>query len=213
LAGVIVGARLGEREHRADNARVFTFCLDEADHETLQAGFAALGSIPGDCGDEYRRPPFLTASGDLSHHLSELPAAFTPETVPARPDRQRVGSGSVWEDLAGYCRAMRVGDRIVTAGTTATHGADRVVAPGDAAAQTTYILDKIFGAIRSLGGTPEDVIRTRVYLSDIRAWEGAARAHGQAFSSIKPANTLLAVGALVGDYVVEIEAEAELPRP
>ncbi len=114
----------------------------------------------------------------------------------------------MWEDIAGYSRAVRDGDRILVSGTTATHGGDRCVAPGDAGAQTTYILDKIAAAIRALGGRAEDIVRTRVYLADIGKWEPVSRAHGRFFADIRPANTLLAVAALVGDYEVEIEAEA-----
>ena len=74
VAAVIIGARLGESEHATDNLRLFAFALDAEDRARLEAAFAATRPIPGDCGDEYRRPPFLTASGDLSHHLSELPS-------------------------------------------------------------------------------------------------------------------------------------------
>ena len=76
-AAAIVGARLGEGEHRADNLRPFAFALDDEDRQALEAAFAATTPIPGDCGDEYRVPPFLTASGDLSHHLGALPATMT----------------------------------------------------------------------------------------------------------------------------------------
>lgn len=208
VAGVIIGARLGESEHRADNQRLFNFALDARDHARLDEAFAASRPIPGDCGDEYRRPPYLTASGDLSHHLEAIPAPFEAEPVPGRGERSRVGSGSVWEPIAGYSRAMRIGDRIIVSGTTATHGADRCVAPGDAGAQTTYILDKIAASLRALGGSLEDVVRTRVYLADVADWEAVSRAHGRFFGDIRPTNTLLAVAALVGGYSVEIEAEA-----
>ncbi|MEO3388590.1 aldo/keto reductase [Mesorhizobium sp. CAU 1741] len=211
VAGVIIGARLGQSEHRADNAKLFSFSLDADDLARLDAAFAATRPIPGDCGDEYRRPPYLTASGDLSHHLDAIPSIYTAEPVPGRPDRQRVSTGSVWEPLAGYSRAMRTGTTIRVSGTTATHGSDRVVAPGDAGAQAVYCLDKIAASLRALGGTMEDVVRTRVYLADVNDWEPVSRAHGRFFGETRPANTLLAVGALVGDYKVEIEAEAELP--
>ncbi len=164
--------------------------------------------IPGDCGDEYRKPPFLTASGDLSHHIDGIPTPFIVDTVPGRPSVQRVHSGSVYEDLAGYCRARRIGDRILVSGTTATAGTNRVVAKGDAAAQTTYILDKIIAAVSALGGSVEDIVRTRIYLTDIADTEAASRAHGRVFGDLKPANTLLAIDQLAGDYIVEIEAEA-----
>jgi len=214
VAAVIVGARLGEREHRADNLKLFDFTLDAEDHALLGQAFAATRRIPGDCGDEYRSAPFLTASGDLSHHLDALPKVFARQAVPAYHERWRVGSGSGWEALAGYSRAVRTGRRILVSGTTATHGAGRLVGRGDAGAQTTWILDKIAAAIASLGGRIEDVVRTRVYLTDIADWEAVAREHGRVFGAIRPANTLLQVAALVGQgYRVEIEAEAELGRP
>ncbi len=206
IAGVIIGARLGEREHRADNARLFEFALDGDDRAALNEAFAATDTIPGDCGDEYRKPPFLTASGDLSDHLGRLPKPF--EVVEDRPGSARAVSGSRWEDIAGYCRARRIGNRILVSGTTATAGVDRVVAKGDAAAQATFILDKIAGAVISLGGSIENIVRTRVYLADVDDALAVSKAHGRVFGALKPANTLLAVESLVGDYLVEIEAEA-----
>jgi aryl-alcohol dehydrogenase-like predicted oxidoreductase/enamine deaminase RidA (YjgF/YER057c/UK114 family) len=211
VAAVIIGVRPGENDHRADNARLFSFSLDAEDHARLEAAFASTGSVPGDCGDEYRRPPFLTASGDLSHHLEQIPNPYVASAVPGRPDRQRVSTGSVWEPLAGYSRAVRSGRRILVSGTTATHGAGELVAPGDAGAQTTYILDKIAASLAALGGSLEDVVRTRVYLANIADWEAVSRVHGRFFGDIRPANTLLEISRFVGEgYLVEIEAEAEL---
>ena len=211
VAAVIVGARLGESEHRADNLRLFSFALDEEDHDRLDAAFAGTTAVPGDCGDEYRRPPFLTASGDLSHHLESLAKVYEATPVAGKPGRLRVDSGSVWEPIAGYSRAVRIGDRILVSGTTATHGAGEVVAPGDPGAQATYILDKIAASISALGGEMSDVVRTRIYLADASQWEPVSRAHGRAFVDIRPANTLVEIGGLVGDYLVEIEAEAIVP--
>ena len=210
VAAIIVGARITENEHRADNVRVFDFELDAEDRDRLDATFASTTPVPGDCGDEYRKPPFLTASGDLSHHIDALPSLYSAEPVPGRSGRLRVSSGSVWEPLAGYSRAVRDGDRILVSGTTATHGRDRCVAPGDAGAQTTYILDKISAALTALGGGLEDVVRTRIFVRDIADWEAVSRAHGQFFGAIRPVNTLVAVAGLVGNYEVEIEAEALL---
>lgn len=208
VAATIIGARLGENEHRDDNLKVFDFALDAEDHARLETAFAVTKPIPGDCGDEYRKPPFLTASGDLSHHLDAIPSVFTATPVPGKPGRSRVSSGSVWEPVAGFSRAVRVKDTIRVSGTTATHGADRCVAPGDPAAQTTYILDKIAASISALGGSMEDVVRTRIYLRDAAKWEPASRAHGRVFGEVLPANTMIAAGDLIGDYEVEIEAEA-----
>ena len=214
VAAIIVGARITESEHRADNLRVFGFALDAEDRERLAAAFAATAPIPGDCGDEYRKPPFLTASGDLSHHLDALPRVYAAEPVPGRPGRLRVSSGSVWEPLAGYSRAVRDGDRILVSGTTATHGPDRCVAPGDAGAQTTYVLDKIAAALSGAGRRPGGRRSARGFtFASIADWEAVSRAHGRCFGAIRPANTLVAVAGLVGDYEVEIEAEAFLAPP
>ncbi|SHH98553.1 aldo/keto reductase [Marivita hallyeonensis] len=208
VAGVIIGARLGEAQHSDDNLKLFQFELDAEDHARLKAAFEVTTPLPGDCGDEYRKPPFLTASGDLSHHLDTMPSAVTVEHVPGRSGETRVLSGSEWEDIAGYCRAHRVGDRVLVSGTTATHGLDRPVAPNDAGAQTTYILDKIGAALTALGASIEDVVRTRVFLADADDVLAVSKAHGRVFSDIKPANTLFQIGRLIGDYKVEIEAEA-----
>lgn len=207
VAGVIVGARLGEREHLADTLRVFSLALTGEDRAELAAAVATLQPIPGDCGDEYRKPPFLTASGDLSHHLDTMPAPY--RTAPGPGGRTWCLSGTPWEDIAGFARAVRRGNRINVSGTTATLG-DRVIGGTDPAAQTHFAIDKIEGALQSLGARLEDVVRTRVFVRRIDDWEPVARAHGARFAAIKPANTL--VGApLVGDeYLVEIEADAEV---
>ncbi|MCC1495035.1 aldo/keto reductase [Cognatishimia sp. F0-27] len=210
VAGVIIGARLGEAMHAEDNARLFSFALDAADHGALDEAFAGTSPIPGDCGDEYRKPPFLTASGDLSHHLDTMPLAHDAEPVPHRKEAQRVLSGSEWEDVAGYCRAQKIGDRILVSGTTATAGTDRVVARGDAGGQTTFIIDKILAALAAFGAEAEDVVRTRIYLTHEEDVMAVSKAHGRVFGAIKPANTLVVVAKLIGDYRVEIEAEAVL---
>ena len=204
----IVGARLTERQHRDGSLAVFDVTLDAEDHATLAEAFAGLRPIPGDCGDEYRRPPFLTASGDLSHHLSSLPPVYTAEQT--RPGRWRVSSGSVWEPICGFSRAVRVGQRVLVSGTTATHGSERAIAPSDARAQAVYILDKIAAALGAFGASLDDVVRTRVWLADAEDWEAVSRVHGRAFAAALPANTLLEIARLVGPYRVEIEAEAVL---
>lgn len=208
VAACVVGARLGENEHRNANLATFGFALDAEDRARLADALLGLTAIPGDCGDEYRKPPFLTASGDLSHHLANLPPVFGAAPVPGRPNRTRVDSGSQWEPVAGYSRAMRIGDRILVSGTTATHGAGRIIGRGDPAAQTVYILDKISASLMALGGRLGDVVRTRIYLRDAASWEPVSRVHGRYFAGVRPANTLIAAGGLVGGYEVEIEAEA-----
>lgn len=123
------------------------------------------------------------------------------------PRRQWVGTGTPWEALAGYARAVRVGDRVLVSGTTAT-GPDGVVGTGDAAAQTRFILDRIEVVLRQLGASLRDVVRTRVYVRDIADWEAVARVHGERFGAIRPANTLVQAHLVGEAYLVEIEAEA-----
>ncbi|MGA7409638.1 MAG: aldo/keto reductase [Bryobacteraceae bacterium] len=209
VAAIIVGARLGKSEHRADNLKLFEFALDEEDHATLSKAFAGTRRLAGDCGDEYRRPPFLTASGDLSHHLKSVTPLWERRPAEGYANRFAIDSGSIWEPVAGYSRAIRAGDRIVVSGTTATHGSGQLIGKDDAAVQTTYILDKITASIRALGGRLEDVIRTRIYLANADDWQAVSQVHGRYFGQIRPANTMLQVAALIGNgYLVEIEAEA-----
>jgi enamine deaminase RidA (YjgF/YER057c/UK114 family) len=108
----------------------------------------------------------------------------------------------------GYSRAVRAGHRILVSGTTATHGSGELVCRGDVAGQTVFILDKIAASLEALGGRLEDVVRTRIYLRDASQWEAAGRVHGRYFGAVRPANTLIEVSRLVGDYDVEVEAEA-----
>ncbi|WP_241462610.1 Rid family hydrolase [Tateyamaria sp. ANG-S1] len=103
---------------------------------------------------------------------------------------------------------MRDGNRIVVSGTTATHAHDHDIAPGNARAQTTYILDKIAATLTALGAGLEDVIRTRTYLTGEEDAEAVSRAHCRVFGTYPPTNTTYVVGKLVGDFRVEIEAEA-----
>jgi aryl-alcohol dehydrogenase-like predicted oxidoreductase/enamine deaminase RidA (YjgF/YER057c/UK114 family) len=207
VGGIIVGARLGASEHIEDNRRLFGFALDGDDRREIEAAVQKLRPLPGDSGDEYRRPPFLTASGDLSHHLESLPAPYSVRTSP--DGRRRVLSGTEWETLAGFCRAVRHGDRVLVSGTTATHR-DRPVGGNDVAAQLHFAVDKIEGALQSLGGRLEDVVRTRVFVRHVSDWEAAARAHGERFHEILPANTLVQAELVGDEYLVEMEAEALL---
>ncbi len=208
VGGVIIGARLGEGEHIQDNARLFGFSLDDKDTAEIEAALSEMGRVPGDCGDEYRKPPFLTASGDLSHHFDSSPPPYAAQE--GGDGRSLVLTGTTWEDLAGFSRAVRRGSRIWVSGTTATHG-DRAIGGSDPAAQTHFVIDKIEGALQSLGGCLEDVVRTRVYVSPRGDWEAVAGAHGQRFRDVRPANTLVHAGLVGEEYLVEIEAEAVVP--
>jgi aryl-alcohol dehydrogenase-like predicted oxidoreductase/enamine deaminase RidA (YjgF/YER057c/UK114 family) len=205
VAGVIVGARLGERAHIDDTVQLFSFTLSDADRAEIRAALDTLRPIPGDCGDEYRTPPFLTASGDLSHHLQTMPAPY--EARIGADGRTRCLTGTVWETAAGFARAVRHGQHIAVSGTTATLG-DRAIGGQDAAAQTVFAIDKIEGALQSLGAALTDVVRTRVYVRHVRDWESVARAHGERFGRIQPANTLIGAELIGDEYLVEVEADA-----
>jgi enamine deaminase RidA (YjgF/YER057c/UK114 family) len=109
--------------------------------------------------------------------------------------------------MAGFARALRQGDRILVSGTTATHK-EKLIGGTDPASQMHFCMDKIEGAIQSLGGRMEDVVRTRIYISDPEIWEPVARAHGQRFHHIQPTNTLVNAGLIGEGYLVEMEAEA-----
>ena len=124
-------------------------------------------------------------------------------------DRQNIASGTKWEAIAGYSRAVRIGNIVHVSGTTATDENGNVVGLNDPYAQTGYIIRKIERALHEAGAALTDVIRTRIYVTDAHQWEVVARAHGEFFSQIRPANTLVEVSALIGEgYLVEIEAEA-----
>lgn len=123
-------------------------------------------------------------------------------------DRKRVFTGSPWEPVVGYCRAIRVGDRIEVAGTTAMKDGE-VVGVGDAYEQARFILETIEGAIQELGGQLSDVIRTRMYVTDISQWEAYGRAHGEFFRDVQPVATMVEVKALIDpQLLIEIEVEA-----
>jgi enamine deaminase RidA (YjgF/YER057c/UK114 family) len=125
--------------------------------------------------------------------------------------RQQVGSGSPWEDIVGYSRAVRVGNIIEVAGTTAMDG-DRLVGKGDVYAQTKFIFQKIEQALQQLGSSLNDVVRTRMFVTNISDWELVGKAHGEFFATIKPVATMVEVKALINnDLLIEIEVTAMIP--
>lgn len=123
-----------------------------------------------------------------------------------------ISSGSPWEDIVGYSRAVRIGNIIEVAGTTAVDG--DVLMGGDSMyEQTKFILQKIEKALHAAGATMNDVVRTRVYVTDISRWEEVGKAHGEVFHAIKPASAMVEVSALINQQMlVEIEATAIVPE-
>lgn len=125
--------------------------------------------------------------------------------------RQTVSSGAPWESIVGYARAVRVGTRIAVAGTTATDDSGQIVGAGDAGAQTRFILQQVEAALAECGASLEDVVRTRMYVTDISDWEPVGTAHNAVFADIRPAATMVEVSRLIDPaMLVEIEVEAEL---
>jgi len=125
--------------------------------------------------------------------------------------RRNYSSGTPWEPIAGYSRAVRVGDTIHVSGTTALNEEGILVGPGDPRAQTLQCLRNIERALVALGGRRENVVRTRMYVTDISQWEVIGRVHGEVFGDVRPATSMVEVSALIDpNMVVEIEAEAIL---
>ena len=205
VKSVIIGARLGESSHIEENKKIKSVVFSDEEKSTIRKMLEIANPIAGNCGDEYRKPPFLTASGDLSHHIQEFPKPYS--TKIEHKEKTKVFSGTPWEPLAGYSRAVKKGNQVFVSGTTATHG-DKIIGGKDPAAQTHFIIDKIEGALQSVGASLDDIVRTRIFVNNIDQWEAIARAHGERFAEIQPANTMVEA-KLIGDgYLVEIEAYA-----
>lgn len=189
------------RDERGRLARVERFITRASERRrAAEIGMRGLHPRGAPCA---RRSPLVRGT-----HRTALPA---PEK--AMSERRRYASGTPWEDVVGYSRAVRVGDHVVVSGTTATLPDGSIDGVGDPRKQTLRALDNVRLALEALGASLADVVRTRIYVTDITTWEVIGSAHGEVFGSIRPVTSMLEVRALIRpEILVEIEADAVVAR-
>jgi aryl-alcohol dehydrogenase-like predicted oxidoreductase/enamine deaminase RidA (YjgF/YER057c/UK114 family) len=201
VGGIIIGARLGQTEHIQNNLRVFQISLDGLDQSKIMDVLARMRPIPGDCGDEYRKPPFLTASGDLSHHVESFPSPYEPEDT---DDGRTVM-------LSGKSCAVRRGDHISISGADATYGG-QIIGGKDVVSQFHFVVDKIEGAINSLGGRLDDIVCLGILIHDAGDAAAVTHVHGERFHGIQHTYKLTQVNLDKKGCLVQIQADAVVKR-
>jgi enamine deaminase RidA (YjgF/YER057c/UK114 family) len=163
------------------------------------------------CVDCHAGATHRTMARGARHAAKGAAASRIPERTECGQVNERInfGSGAPWEPVVGYSRAVRVGAQVWVAGTTATGTDGKLVGVGDAYAQTRQALANVAAALARAGARVEDVVRTRLFVTDMTQWEAVGRAHGEVFASIRPASTMVEVTRLIDpDMLVEIEADA-----
>ncbi len=151
----------------------------------------------------------LRASSRAPHGADAFVVAFGISTTGGTVKRQLFATNTEWEPFVGYSRAVRVGDHIFVSGTTATDASGAIVAPNDAYAQTIQVLENLRAAIERAGGSMSDVVRTRMFVTDITQWKEYGRAHGEFFRDVRPVTSMVEVKGLIDpSMLIEIEADA-----
>jgi len=219
VAAVTIGLRkLGTQAEReklqTENELALNFALSSRDHAEIDSVLEGLAPLPGDCGDEYRMTPCLvSAFSEQPRQLEGLPLAYKASLAlsnsapPPSVPRLRID----YNDASGVSRAVRVGSRVIVSGTKSMRPDGRLAGGGDAAAQTTYVLDLVEASLRALGASLDDVVQTRLFVCHVQRDSAAvSRVHGRRFGALQrlPASTLVGAELAGKGYLIEVEAEA-----